>query len=226
MSTYNLQGGAKARASVSASAGVKHNFSKQHLRAATLFADDAQKCEAMTKQPDEEHRSRHRACVTAAVLSAVAFLEASVNELYLSAVDQDLTNLPTFDHKLFQLFGQFWENVEKYPILQKYQIALLLAGKDRFNPGVQPYQNTESLIKLRDTLVHYKPEWDNEAGQHQKLEKRLRSCKFALSPYADTGRLWFPHQCLGAGCAQWSVVTARDFSDEFCNQLGISKRTG
>lgn len=225
MSTYDLQGGVKTRASVSASLGVKHNFSKQHLRAAALFADDAQGCEAVTKQPDEEHRSRHRACITVAVLSAVAFLEASVNELYLSAVDQDQTNLPTFDQRLFQLFGQFWVNVEKYPILQKYQIALLLAGKERFNPGVPPYQDAESLIKLRDALVHYKPEWDNEAGQHQKLENRLRG-KFDLNPYPETGSLWFPHQCLGAGCAQWSVVTARDFSDEFCNRMGIAKRTG
>lgn len=122
MSTYNLQGGVKAQASISVSARVKHNFSKQHLRAATWFADDAQKCEAMTKQPDEEHRSRHRACVTATVLSAVAFLEASVNEPYLSAVDQDQTNLPTFDHALFQFFGQFWENIEKYPILQSIKL--------------------------------------------------------------------------------------------------------
>src|SRR5262245_24918425 len=115
MSTYNLQGGVRVHASISASAAVKHDFSKQHLHAATLFADDAQKCETMAKQPDEEQRARHRACVTAAVLSAVAFLEASVNEIFLSAVDQDRTNLPTFDHGLFQLFGQFWENVEKYP---------------------------------------------------------------------------------------------------------------
>jgi hypothetical protein len=224
MSTYNLQGGIKARASVSASARVKHNFSKQHLRAAILFADDAQKSEAMTKQPDEEHRSRHRACVTAAILSAVAFLEASINELYLSAIDQDRTNLPTFDHRLFQLFGQDWRDVEKYPILQKYQTALLLAGKDRFNQGGPPYQDADNLIRLRDSLVHYKPEWDDEAGQHQNLENRLRR-KFTLSPYAETGSLWFPHQCLGAGCAQWSAVTARDFSDEFCDRLGIAKRT-
>jgi hypothetical protein len=224
MNIYDLEGGLRAQASLSVSAGVKHNFSKQHLRAATLFADDAQTCEAMAKQLDEEHRLRHRACVTAAILSAVAFLGASINELYLSAIDQDRTNLPTFDHRLFQVFGQFWENIEKYPILQKYQIALLLVDKDRLNPGVPPYQDAESLIKLRDSLIHYKPEWDNEAGQHQKLENRLRG-KFVLSPYAETGSLWFPHQCLGAGCAQWSVVTARDFSDGFCGRLGIAKRT-
>ena len=154
----------------------------------------------------------------------MAFLEASINELYLSAVDQDTEPLPTFDARLFPLFAQFWEDVECYSILHKYQIALLLAGKDRFPPGVPPYQDAASVVKLRDCLVHYKPEWDDETGQHQKLEDRLRG-KFALSPYAPTGSLWFPHQCLGAGCAQWAVDTTRRFSDEFCDRLMIQRRT-
>ncbi len=203
---------------------VKHNFSKQHLQAAAFFAAEAQAIEATIRQPDETQPSRHRAYVTAAVLSAVAFLEASINELYLSAIDQDLTNLPTFDARLSQLFAQFWEDVERYPILHKYQIALLLAGKDRFDRGMSPYQDAENVVKLRDCLVHYKPEWDDEAGQHQKLEDRL-SKKFALNPYALAGSLWFPHQCLGAGCAQWSVTMTRSFSDEFCDRLSIPRRS-
>lgn len=212
------------RAQMNASLSVKHHFSKQHLRAAIVFAKEAQAYEATVTQPDEEHRSRHRADVTAAILSAVCFMEASINELFLSARDQDLTNLPTFDERLFQLLGQFWENVERYPILQKYQIALLLADKDKFDRGIAPYQDADSLIKLRDLLVHYKPEWDDGTGQHQNLESRLQG-KFTLSPYAATGNLWFPHYCLGAGCAQWSVDTARALSDDFCKRLKIPERT-
>src|SRR5262249_45431182 len=99
-----------------------------------------------------------------------------------------------------------------------------LFDKDPFKPGEDPYQSANNVIKLRDALVHYKPEWDDESGQHQNLENRLRA-KFALNPYAPTGSLWFPHQCLGAGCANWAVAKTRSFSDEFCVRLAIPRRS-
>jgi hypothetical protein len=88
----------------------------------------------------------------------------------------------------------------------------------------RPYQDGESLIKLRDALMHSKPEWNDEKGNHQKLEQRL-SGKFPLNPYFDPQSLWFPHQCVGAGCAQWSVRSASVFSDEFCKRSEIAQRT-
>jgi hypothetical protein len=93
----------------SVSSSTEHSFSNQHLRAASLFADEAQTVESAINQPDEAQVSRHRANVTASIFSAVAFLEGSINEWYLSAIDRDRAKLPTFDEKVFQLFGQFWE---------------------------------------------------------------------------------------------------------------------
>jgi hypothetical protein len=208
----------------SVSRRVKHNLSKQHLGAAAFFASEARGIEAATSTPDDSVKAKHRAHVTAAVLCSVAFLEASINELHLSARDQDSTALPTFDSRLFQMFGLFWEQVEMYPTLKKHQVALVLAGKDQFDRGTSPYQEAEALVKLRDCLIHYKPEWDDETGHHQKLEDRLRN-RFALNPYAAAGALWFPHRCLGAGCAEWSVATTYVFSDDFCSRLQIPKRT-
>ena len=202
-----------------------HNFSRQHLRAAALFASDADQHETattVTEPPDETHVMKHRACVTAAILSAAAFLESSINELYKSVIDgnQKFSHLPT------KLFKEIWEvaDGERFPILKKYQTALVMAGKERFAKGNEFYQNAESLIKLRDVLMHYKPEWNDEGGIHQKLEQRL-SNKFPLNRYFGQQSLWFPHQCLGAGCALWSVDTARDFSDNFCLRLGIDRRS-
>jgi hypothetical protein len=133
---------------------MKHNLSKQHLWAAEFFAGEAQALEATIPAPDEPQRVKHRAHVTAAILSAVAFVEASINEFYVSAIDHDVETLPTFDDRLFQLFAQFWEDVKCYSILHKYQIALLLAGKDRFPIDRLPYQDAASVVKLRDCLVH------------------------------------------------------------------------
>ena len=31
----------------------------------------------------------------------------------------------------------------------------------------------DRLIKLRNGIVHFKPEWDDEAAEHEKLSKQL-----------------------------------------------------
>jgi hypothetical protein len=223
MTIKNISGIAHGKATDSATARVKHHFSQQHLRAAEFFAQQSQTFEATVQTPDGNQQSQHRAYVTGTVLSVVAFLEASINELFLSALSRDTTALPSFDTHLFQLCTQLWEDAERFPILHKYQVALTLAGKNRFDPGSPLYQDAENLVKLRDCLVHYKPEWDDESGRHQKLENRLKS-KFPLNKYVAQGALWFPHQCLSAGCAFWSVATVRDFSNEFCSRLVIPQR--
>lgn len=219
-----MSGTASGKSTVSATARVKYNFSKQHLQGAEFFAQQARNLESSVQAVTDNHQSQHRAYVTSAILSSVAFLEASINELYYSACNKDLTALPNFDLHMFDLFAQFWEDVETYPILNKYQVALALAGKSRFDPGGSPYQEAESLVKLRDCLVHYKPEWDDERGRHQKLESRLKG-KFPLNPLVAKAALWFPHRCLSAGCAAWSAETARKFSDEFCSRLAIPLRS-
>ena len=192
------------------SARIKHNFSKQHLRAAEYFATEAARTEATNREPSELVRTIHRSHVTAAIFCAVAFLEASINELYLSAVDMDLSVLPLFDERVFDLFAKVWIEVEMRPMLYKYEKAFLLIDKTPLEHSYNPYKDTENLIKLRNCLVHYKSEWDDEHGVHQKLENRLRG-KFPLNRYAPQGSLWLPHQCLGAGCAEWAAATARGF---------------
>jgi hypothetical protein len=209
---------------LAASGTRKHHFSKQHLAAAKLFAAEAREIEITAPSPYEKVRVRHRAYVTASILSAVAFLEASINELYLSATGKEKLALPSFDSNTFELFAQFWQKVERYPVLEKYQIALLLAHKHRFDCGKPPFQNADCLVELRNTLIHYEPDWEDKGRRHGKLVSHLKG-KFRMNPFAAKGALWFPHQCLGAGCAAWSVETASTFSDQFCDCLGIPKRT-
>jgi hypothetical protein len=97
MTIKNISGVAHGKATAGATARVKYHFSQQHLRAAEFFAQQSQTFEATVKTPDENQQSQHRAYVTGTVLSAVAFLEASINELFLSALSKDTTALPSFD---------------------------------------------------------------------------------------------------------------------------------
>jgi hypothetical protein len=221
-----MKGFVAVRFKVTAKAAVKHNFSKQHLKAATYFAKRAAEIETaatLTTQLSEEIRSQHRAYVTGAIFSAVAALESSINELYLEAQDRNPHTLKGLDPEKIALLGQFWPEIDGYSILHKYQTALLIISAGNLDKGQSPYQNADSLIKLRNALVHYKPEWDNELDIHKKIETRLRN-KFNECAFADQHVLWFPHKCLGSGCAKWSVGTITAFMHEFCQRAQIPER--
>jgi hypothetical protein len=202
----------------------KHSMSRQHLAAASYFAANSQELEATVSQPTEEERSHHRAYVTGAILSSVAFLEASINELFLECIGNDTGKLGPLQDAAKQAMAEAWPSVERRPILEKYQHALVKSNLREFKKGRPPYQDASSLVALRNALVHYTPEWDDEETLHDNLRKRL-SRKFEPNPFAAPGTLWFPHVCLGAGCASWATDTARRFSQDFTQRMGIPTRT-
>jgi len=199
----------------------KHSFSKQHLLAAQYFATTAQSIE--NAHPGEKEFARHRAYVTGAILSAAAFLEASINELFHEAENRDHDKVPSFDDAAVARLAKIWGDIEFKSILLKYQTVLEAAGGKRFEQDRAPYDDAESLIHLRNTLMHYKPEWDDEQGRHHDLKERLEK-KFPPNPLVAKGSLWFPHLCLGAGCAQWATHAVASFSAEFCARLKIPSR--
>lgn len=201
---------------------VKHHFSKQHFTAAQHFAELAaslQEKEGITAKD----KSAHRACVTGAIVFSVAFLEASINELFQDAVDGNQTGLSGLSDHQVAVLAELWKEVEPRKVIEKYQIALVVGGKPKFEKGKEPFQGAESLVKIRNALIHYKPEWDDNQDDHKKLQGRLEN-RFPLNPWASPNSLWFPHQCLGAGCAEWAVKNASDFMRVFCTRLGIPSR--
>lgn len=219
-----IKGFAAGQSTAVATARLKHSFSRQHFRAAGYFAKRAAELEAApTELSEDEVLLQHRAYVTGAIISAVVALESSINELYLEAQDHNPHTLKGLDTRTVALLEQFWPEIERYPILHKYQTALLIIGASKLEKGRSPYQDAESLIKLRDALVHYKPEWDDELDIHENLEGRLRG-KFHECVFAQAGSLWFPHKCLGSGCSQWAVDTIIVVMREFCQRAQIPER--
>lgn len=216
----------QASASMSVQATVQHRFAKQHFLAARFFADTSACLESTlpTAVPRDDARgSHHRAYVVGAIASAVMGLEARINEIYLDACARSQTNLAELDDAAISLLSEWWPELEQRPILLKYQHALLLLGKPALPKGKNPYQDADHLIHLRSALTHYRPEWDDSLDVHADLQARLTD-KFGLNPLATGSHLWFPHQCLGSGCAHWAVDTAEAFVRTFCVQLGIKER--
>ena len=155
-------------------------------------------------------------CCTAALFFSVASLEANINEIFFDSKQHFVNQTP-------ELITELWGLLEEKPILEKYQSVLVLKGLDKFVKGAPPYQDVDSLIKARNALVHFKPEWDDEQETLKKVGTRLAG-KFELSPFFGEGDPVFPHRCMTYGCAQWAVRTALDFMEAFHNMASIQHK--
>lgn len=149
-------------------------------------------------QPHFEESTGHAAAV---VLLATSALEAAINEIYLHAVDGNVNAFPSLTEQDVTLLGQMWDPLEasRAPVLRKFSVALVVARRTPMVPGKEPTQSCSVLIALRDLIVHFKPEWEDELDKHLKLEKQLRS-KFTLN------QLPLEHQatCCGSQGNVWA----------------------
>lgn len=211
-------------------------YSLDHARAAAHFVRQCSKLEAEAATPpdgaiDEQLLVEHRSAVTAAIFTSVAFLEASVNELFASADHDNLEvgggrgGLPQRGRRLLALLG---EPLERASTLDRYQIALGLLDREPFETGAQPFQDTVLLVKLRNMLVHYRPEWrpgaiDGAASDPDtKVEKALVGKGFKPNPFTSDVNPFFPDRCLGHGCAAWAWASALAFASDFFRRIGVT----
>ncbi|MGQ0642632.1 MAG: hypothetical protein ACT4P6_17965 [Gemmatimonadaceae bacterium] len=209
---------------------AKHGIYRDLIAAARFFAERARGVEESALQGagqgDRAPGSaavRHRAYVTGSILSSVAFLDASINELYLElhgARTRERTRLP---RRVAAVLGRFWSHVENAPVLQRYQVVLAVADAERFDERRTPFQDADSLMKLRDALVHCRPERPESRRRVRALEQRLHA-RFSENPLASADSPWFPDICLSTACAEWTVHTVDAFSDEFCRRMSLPPR--
>jgi hypothetical protein len=174
----------------------------------------------------------YHACVDGAIFFAVSFLEANINELFADALDYKESKIihHLSDDTRLRL-GAMWQkdNFRKYEsILKKYQMALKLNNKKRFEEGQPPYNEVKLVVDLRNAMVHYKPEWVTTVSTITKypvtlleFEKKLKSIKFPQNPFANEWEPFFPNKCLGHGCAKWAVDSCIKFADEFYLRMCI-----
>lgn len=201
----------------------RDRLSRHHIISAHNFAESAAQIEL--KDPGEtptEEKWRYRAYVTAAVLSAAGFLEASINELYLEL--QKVTNSEDshLRHEL-SLLVSAWPQIVTSPVLQKYQIALSVTDADTYNEDVTPFVEAEGLVRLKAALLSYTPDWEDSRGRLQVLEERLKDA-FLPSPLVSASRPWFPDRVLGAGCAKWAVKSVQVFTNDFYKRMALPGR--
>ena len=194
---------------------LKAEFAIHHLLGAARLAKDAKNVE--TARPADAEVFWYS---SATVLEAAAFLESSINEFYLAAVDHNLNVFPESDVSTVKLLAAVWDYIERAQALSKYETALSLAGKQPFDRGAKVYLDASSLFALRNALIHYKAEWTTDQDVHRGLEQRLSAC-FEPNPHAPKESPYIPYKCLGYGCAAWAVRTAVAFTYDFGTRMGV-----
>lgn len=125
-----------------------------HLAAGLFFARAA---DGLEQRGASATLTEHRAYVVGAVLSSVSFLEARFNEFVANPFVRGSGFPPRSARRLAQALKS--GRMDRLPILEKYQMAIFLAGKEPLPEGREPYQPADLLIALRNALVHFRPEW-------------------------------------------------------------------
>jgi hypothetical protein len=206
---------------------LRSYLSPQYLWTAKYFTSKADEIEQNHTKADDKVRNEHRAYVVGAIFSAVAFLEAAINELFKDLAEDEESCYKELIAKeargAIRILWELTEGRNRYPftILDKCQLILTSCGKDAFHTGKPPYQDADLVIALRNALTHYKPESYGGKKQHKFL-KQFKG-KFGENKLmAGCESSYFPEKCLGSGCADWVVKSATKLADEFFRRLGVS----
>ena len=206
-----LTGRSLSSVSMKVAVRVRTSLAGQHMLAAALFSRRVKAIESENQGKSfgpfyEEILSFSSACV----LMAVAALEAYANEVY---ADRG-RHFPNIDA---MIVDKCWELIEQKPILEKLGFALSLLKAPQLEKGQYPYQDADTLIQLRNALMHFKPAWDTESEAHANLSRRLKNVKykFAPSPFFSAHEPVFPRTWATHGCTKWAVETALAIIDKF-----------
>ncbi|MEO6561796.1 MAG: hypothetical protein ABIN99_01950 [Nitrosospira sp.] len=178
-------------------------------------------------EDDEDYDLIASYCV-ALITTAVSYMECRINEFWLGVLNDgiDSQGLTAHQKKQFKEMATRvdwkWEN-----ILDKYQLALKILGLPVFDKGRHPFQAADSLVLLRNEVVHNVP-WGIELlegkriSKQSKLEARLQRL-IGKCPYEGL-KIYFPENCLHQDCAEWASTTSQEFVDKFLLRAGANTK--
>jgi len=202
---------------------MRHYLSTSHLYAARYAAEAADSRETALLADAPTFDLRHHCLVISAVMESVAFLEAAINEIFQDAEDGYPHHVKGLDHNCRELMAAFWFTTERghrINTLDRYDVALRFAKKTILDRSRKPHQDVFALIKLRNHLMHYRPE---EVGVHleHKLADQLRYRFPSNALMESSGNPDFPSKILGAGCANWAWRSVRSLVEEFAQTMAL-----
>lgn len=196
---------------------TRMNFGVQQFRATRYFAN-------LVMQREREHQGEPLGpffeeivwLSMSTLLNAVAGLESYINEFFVDR-EHTIPELPE------PAGSRLWDLAEaKQTTLEKYGLALELLGREPFAKGSEPYQSVDALIRLRNAVQHFKPEWFDDQDAHAKLSDRLQNF-FDGSPFLTGSESLFPRRWMSASFAEWAASRVVEFAVEFDSRTGVER---
>jgi hypothetical protein len=113
-----------------------------------------------------------------------------------------------------------WSTFKEKSFLEKLNLALLLRGKPSLEKGTEPVQSVQDLVRLRNALIHFKPEWENEQIAHRDLSTQLRRY-FNRSAFLASDAGLFPRAWACHECTKWAVNAVLRLIEHFEERAGL-----
>lgn len=102
-------------------------------------------------------------------------------------------------------------------------ILLFSLREGKFDRGSSRYQDVAALIKLRNGLIHFKPEWFSEQEQQAKLSALLQR-RAELSPFFPSSEPLFPRGWASHKSVIWGIRAVVEFIVEFETRSKVKPR--
>lgn len=209
-------------------------LSKTHLICACLCASQCKEIEQ--KIMDIDSHQEDIAYAAGSVMSSIAFLESSINEIFQDyfygfkySKEKKSDSLMKRKSDWDKGERKFFEEYNTHSIIGKYKLAYQIMLEKELNPkSKESYENSEvyekftKLNELRNKLVHFKLKYQYDDQDDNQYEITYYKDKFKENPFIEAGKLYFPKKCLGAGCAEWAIVVSTDFFTMFSEELSKS----
>ena len=192
------------------------NLSSLYLISACSFARQVKRLEVENEGREfAEFWDEVFGYASATILTTVAALESYINEFFADVYD----NFTLIDKNTLS------KTVKAHQMknaLEKFNLALELKQLDRLNGRDPVFWNVQLLVKLRNALVHFKPELGSEQREHAKLSNELKG-RFKGSSFLSDSRL-FPRAWASHGCCVWVIESTVAFIEDFEDRTDSLKR--
>lgn len=193
---------------------TRHTLSLHHVMAACRFA-------TMVKKLEEENNGKefgdffheiqqHAMAVT---MMSVAALESYLNELCFegqlllkNGVSKDMAN--------------YLDSIENKPTLEKYSLIFKFVKKQKLKKDAAYWENADILIRVRNNITHFSPNWYGEKGKHLNLSDDLKRKNIKHSPFLVNEAQLFPLAWASRSFCIWALQSTINFIDCFHKQFG------
>ena len=170
------------------------------LNSGILFGVAVSAYEHLKAAPADKAGGQNDALV--AILFSAATLEAFVTELALMAQ----SDAALFGHKPLQSVAAVLNEAEasRGSVRLKFLLAKVVLGGETYDKGSQPYQDFDTLLAIRDAIIHMKPE--EITGEPHKLLQRLRAKDLCEDGQPGVNASWLG-QVSTRAVARWACNT-------------------